>query len=258
MLGGLGEILPDELLVAQVKTSSQAIELVDFGGHFGGEILAPGRVVAASKVSSPKTPRPKEFTRLARKKILDAGGALEKEGYKPDEFGFATFTLPGSTERGKEMMSVYSREFLNGMKQFLRRRKLYLTINTWEWQQRGALHLHLIYVCTDPDLMRKLKYLLQEWWFDALDRVSKKSGVDMYARGGFTKSWNRHSRAVQENCCKIIQCEAKPGSSPVAYLSKYVGKAAKLPSKKEVTKDKKTSGGNNVYYPSSWWSVSKE
>jgi len=43
----------------------------------------------------PPLPRAKTFTRRARLRVLDAAGALEKEGYKPSDFWFFTGTLPG-------------------------------------------------------------------------------------------------------------------------------------------------------------------
>lgn len=210
----------------------------------------------------------KQFTRKARLAILDAGGALEKEGYAPDDFVFFTGTLPGSTKEAMETIAKYSRDFVNILKQKLRRLGIYETINTWEFQKRGALHLHLILVCTDKNLRDKLPEILKDKWMDIIDLVSKKSSIDLYARkdGG---AHHRLSKSVKDNCVKTIICSAEKGSSPVSYLSKYVGKGAAIPDKQVSAKNQHFKEGGLVInsagvtvstrcYPSSWWSVSSK
>lgn len=41
----------------------------------------------------------KEFTKYGKLRLLDAGGALEKEGYKAEQSYFFTGTLPGEVSR---------------------------------------------------------------------------------------------------------------------------------------------------------------
>lgn len=209
-----------------------------------------------SSVSVPELPREKAFTRRAKQTIRSAGGALEKEGFTQSQFFFFTGTLPGSLIESMEMMARYSRFIVNRLKQRLRDYEIDLTINTWEWQKRGALHLHLIYVCVDELLGQKLAYALKELWLDLLDQITKESGVDMYARNGF-ESWTRDSQPVRERAARTIQCEVKPGSSVVAYLSKYLSKE-KSPDKGEIQRVKELPGQvqAQLFYPSSWWSVS--
>lgn len=150
-----------------------------------------------------------------------------------------------------EMLSRYSRYIVNLLKTFLRQKYgIDLTINVWEWQKRGALHFHLLYVLPGRSAFGfDIGEELREKWLDYLHLIEKQSGVNMYARssGG---SWHRKSKSVQENSCKTVQLETRPGSSPVAYLSKYIGKGGLAA---------QVSGANahDLYYPSSWWSISK-
>ncbi len=216
----------------------------------------------------PPLPTPKQFTRAGRQTILSCAGALEKHGYKPEQFWFFTGTLPGSSDSACESFSRYSRYALNRLKQSLRSKGLDLTFNTWEWQLREsvrsrkglvslppALHLHL--VIATPSVVSPLSDyswlpdFLKEKWFDILDDISKlyKSPYQVHSKVG-GGHYNRKSISVQKNCCKTIQCE----KSPAAYLSKYVGKISSKASfdiKKHCKKEQL-----NLYYPSSWWSVS--
>lgn len=134
----------------------------------------------------PSLPTKKQFTRRGRLAILDAGGALEREGIPSDNFYFVTCTLPGSTSRAMEMMSRFSRYSLNVLKQYLRDRyNVYLTLNCWEWQKRGALHLHLIFVwdaASSPRKLDKIGENIREKWLDILGHIEKKTGVNMYKR----------------------------------------------------------------------------
>jgi|FLYL01.1.fsa_nt_gi hypothetical protein len=215
----------------------------------------------ADEKALPTLPSKKRFTRRARAKILDAAGALEKEGYAPESFYFFTGTLPGSTDAACKALACNSRNLVNALKQFLRRLGLYFTFNCWEWQKRErqgltpALHLHLVVLCEDEDLGARLPDLLKEKWLDLIENTGKLFDVDMYerdARLGGVGFHTRDSQPVQERCCKTIRCE----KSPAAYLSKYVGKGSLAGSSSFIEKCHLSSV--NLYYPSSWWSISNE
>lgn len=204
-----------------------------------------------SKVSGLHLPRKKSFTRSAKQTLLSAGGALEKEGFKPEDFYFFTGTLPGSTPQAMRELARYSRFALNRLKQSLRDEKIYLTLNCWEWQKRGALHLHLVYVCECPVQGEFLQKKLKENWYDILDDISERSGQNLYRKNGFT-SYTRDSLPVQKYGTRIVRCESKPGSSPVAYLAKYLGKGFSSSKSDNET----VTESSQVFYPSSWWSIS--
>lgn len=202
--------------------------------------------------SLPSLPRPKQFTRLARQTLLDAGGALDKMGFAPNEFHFFTGTLPGSTDAAKEMIARYSREIVHNLKVSLTKRGINLTFNTWEWQKRGALHLHLVIHAPNEDPQQFADYL-ESRWYDLIDLVSLKSGVSLWERAANlpgNRFWNRNSPQLKGIAAKTVQCE----KSVAAYLSKYVGKesvdSGSIPDKRLSSKIK------TLFYPSSWWSIS--
>lgn len=159
------------------------------------------------------------------------------------------------------MLAVHSRLCVNMLKQYLRRNGVYLTENCWEFQERRALHLHMLFTVGDTfEDYYRAKVLcdgLVEKWMDMMDRISRKTRVDMYEKeeGGTA---DRHSKEVVRNCTKVIQCSDKPGSSVVAYLSKYLGKGAD--GSEEYVKKGKKKGKKSHHpfmYPSSWWSISE-
>lgn len=202
--------------------------------------------------SLPSLPRPKQFTRLARQTLLDAGGALDKMGFSPNEFHFFTGTLPGSTDAAKEMIARYSRDIVNSLKESLRKRGINLTFNTWEWQKRGALHLHLVIHAPNEHPQEFADYL-ESRWYDLIDLVSLKSGVSLWERSANLpgdRFWNRNSPQLKGIAAKTVQCQ----KSVAAYLSKYVGKesvdSGAIPDKRFNSKIK------TLFYPSSWWSIS--
>lgn len=213
---------------------------------------APLSFVPSLPRAIPPRPHPKRFTRHARQVLLEIGGAIEKEGFLPEDCIFFTATVPGSTPQVMEYISRYSRYIVNLLKQYLRYKYgINLTLNVWEWQRRGALHFHLLFIWPSGKKVSAVQIgdELREKWLDYLGNIEQHSGVDMFSRatGG---SWHRKSKSVQQNCCKTIQLEAKKGSSPVAYLSKYIGKQGLA---------SRVSGSNSqdLYYPSSWWSASR-
>lgn len=202
----------------------------------------------------------KKFTKYAKLRLLDGAGALEKEGYRPEQFFFFTGTLPAGTFRAKLMLAYNSRDCVNMLKSYLRRSGVYLTMNCWEFQERRALHLHMVFAVGDSfEDYYRAKVLcdgLVEKWMDMMDRITRKTGVDMYEKekGGTA---DRHSKEVVRHCTKAIQCSDKPGSSVIAYLSKYLGKGAD--GSEEFVKKGKSKGKKSHHpfmYPSSWWSIS--
>lgn len=215
------------------------------------------------KSPHPDVPKAKQFTSLARRTILDAAGALEKEGYLPHQFQFFTGTLPGSSPAACEYFARYSRPFLDSMKKVLRRLSLDLTFNCWEWQLRKkgnlvpALHLHMVVICVDEQLAARLPQILEDTWFRLLIHYSSKSGVDFFEKhdklgGG---RWTREllKKAEQKHgfqTCKTVACTKSVG----AYLSKYVGKGSLAGDTDFQARFKK--GKVPLYYPSSWWSIS--
>lgn len=184
-------------------------------------------------------PRYQQFSTYGRRQLLRAGGALEKHA-PHDECLFLTLTLPGSTSESMEAMARYSSYSVKSLKSWLSN---YISNNlsmyTWEWQKRGALHLHYVVHCPDRERGEWIVKNLKSQWIRILDAIGEASQTDMFRKSkGFTWASNKEIVRVDAQWCK---------KSVAAYLSKYVSKAAednyKMP--------------KNAYCPARWYGVSR-
>jgi hypothetical protein len=94
-----------------------------------------------------------------------------------------------------------------------------LSIYTWEWQKRGALHLHYVVHCQDRERGEWIIRNLKQQWMRILDAIGEASGIDLYRKhNGFSWASNKEMVRTDAQWCE---------KSVAAYLSKYVSKAAK-------------------------------
>ena len=184
-------------------------------------------------------PRYQKFSLYGRRQILRAGGALQRVVSKENCL-FLTLTHPGSTTESFRALASYSGMVVKLFQGWLSRHiSSKMSIYTWEWQKRGALHLHFVVACTDREKGEWIRRELQAEWIRILDRICKESGVDVYAKSkGF--SWNRDK--------SVVRVDAQWCEKDVAgYLSKYVSKATK--NNKLLT--------DCHFCPSRWYGVSR-
>lgn len=183
--------------------------------------------------------RQSRFSTYARRTILRAGGALESE-VPHSECLFLTMTLPGSTNESMGVIAAWSAYIVDRFKSWLSKRvKSRYEMYVWEWQRRGALHLHYVVHCADRVIGEEIRRDLKAQWIRLLDSISRNSGVDVYARGfGFSHKNNKDVVRVDAQWCE---------KSVAAYLSKYVSKESK----------KNRDRVNSRYYPSRWYGVSR-
>lgn len=198
-----------------------------------------GRVGKGDRPGYGVLPRFQKFSTYARRTLLRAGGALE-DSHPHNECLFLTLTLPGSTRESMEVLAKYSAYAVQHLKNWLGKRiKGNLSLYTWEWQKRGALHLHYVVYCPDKQVGEYIEKNLKVQWIRILDAIVKESGVDIYRKSsGF--SWASNKDIVRVDC---QWCE----KSVAAYLSKYVSKASKA----------NVSMPKNAFCPSRWYGVSR-
>ena len=181
------------------------------------------------------------YTQNARRRILRAGGAIDSVVSDPSDCLFLTGTLPGSSEDAKRAIAEWSAYAINLVQAWLSLRiKNKLLIYAWEFQKRGALHLHLTVVCEDPSVK---DYILRKWksqWTRVIDAISEKSGIDC---------WERYDGYSYANGRKdILQTDAQVcRSSAAAYLSKYMSKRNLQPEQKYEWR----------HHPSRYWGISR-
>lgn len=213
----------------------------------------------------------KSFTRQARHTLLEAGAVTDKLAGK--NAVLLTLTLPGSTSESLRATAAYSGWILNNLMQCVRdwRKKFKKQIEyfyVWEWQKRGALHIHICLAADSNeesiDRLIQLARKQKDTWYHLLKRMAttepvkrfgKKEGnlpgIDMFARAnqnGKVKSWRNRPDKWEWDIQQVTK-------SVGAYFAKYAGKNAAPSNKKEF--DKYAKSGKKCYSPSRWSGKSK-
>ena len=184
------------------------------------------------------TTRPSVFGLNAKRNLIRSGAALETEAIA-EHCIFMTGTLPGSTEDAFRSIAEWSGYIVNGLKAWVSnyaRQKL--DFYCWEYQARGALHLHYCVYVPDNESRNAIVSGFKQWWIDCLSRVGEKSNCDLFRRDS---AWTWLSdltkvKAEAEICRK----------SPARYLAKYLSKSVAP-----------RSGPSKFFTPSRWWGTSR-
>lgn len=183
--------------------------------------------------------KPTTFGKKARHRLLEAGAIVDKLcGLNAWEI---TCTLPGGTTGAICTLAENTGWLMNELTQIIRRAKCKYWFYVWEFQKRGALHLHLL--IADPERnIQSLAWKLESRWWQALEFLSKKNQVDLFARriGG---SWRGDPSKWQSHVAPIQK-------SVAAYFSKYASKG--LQPSSAISYQKK------LFSPSRWWGCSTE
>lgn len=176
---------------------------------------------------------------LNAKRQLIRSGAAMAESCCTEECLFLTGTLPGSTEDAFRAIASYSGYIVNGLKAWISNYvPSKLDFYCWEYQKRGALHLHYcVHVPTSSDRDAIISGF-HSWWVQALSRVGDLAGSDLFRKNSrFTHLTDTSKvRAVAEVCRK----------SPARYLAKYLSKSASP-----------ARGVARAFTPSRWWGTSR-
>lgn len=172
------------------------------------------------------------FGRAAKVAVKSAAAVIDT--YSRDRSVFLTGTLPGSTPAAVAALAGWSAWVVKNLRQWLRDTfPQSVAVGVWEYQKRGALHLHLVVLLADAEQAQEILQCWKTRWIKLLKTVSKKSGVDLFARadGG---SW--------ASCPDVVNAVAEPVRKSVKhYLAKYLSKGSD------------TTRGTAAYPPSRWW-----
>lgn len=182
--------------------------------------------------------KPTSFTRNARHRLLEAGAIVDmdcgKDAYE------VTLTLPASTQEAFKTLAGYSGWIVNRLLNIPRRQGCNYWFYVWEFQKRGALHLHLLFAGLG-DKTKHVAQLVEYQWWELLWDLSTVTGVDLF-RKSTQKTWKYEPSRWQSHCAPIAK-------SVAAYFSKYAGKQSKgKRSQKRSTQ---------FHYPSRWWGSSQ-
>lgn len=191
-------------------------------------------------------PRPCVFTSRAKNTIYQAGGALDKEGHLSI---FLTGTLPASTPAAYEVLSMYSAYVLKRIKTKIsqiasKRGSEYFYLSVWEYQQRGALHLHICLSSPCEDFLQENLLLWKIYWIKMLKKVEELSSVPLLsAPDGYQFSFDQ----IQAPAQKTI-------SGVTSYLAKYLSKDSSKNIKSSVEESR--SRRSTFFSPGRWFSKS--
>ena len=177
-------------------------------------------------------PRAVSYTTNAKRKIKNACAAIKHL------FGrkvlFLTVTLPGSTEQALLTLARYSATFVDTLRHWLAYQAPgSLWVYKWEWQKRGALHLHAALGCADRAALDRIRRCFKRHVYKLFVALSDRAGEDIFSRDD-GHSWKDSFATLRIEAKFVRKCVKR-------YMAKYVGKEP---------------GEAIGYYPSRWWGAS--
>ena len=192
-----------------------------------------------------KVSKPKKFGAKQGHRIRESGAALDILcNGDPSKARVVTLTLPADTHEAKKAIAVYSGYAINRIFQVIRRD--YPDCNNWffvwEYQKRGALHVHVAIYHYDKEISKEIGDKLIETWHDVLVDIGFKANCCMFT----SKKKDRCTiRSLHQN----VNQEMKKSCG--GYFSKY---ASKGENGEERIKMERWS---KLYSPSRFWGSSQ-
>jgi hypothetical protein len=117
-----------------------------------------------------------------------------------------------------------------------------LSMYVWEFQSRGALHLHYFVHIPDEEVRTRILWKWAIKWAALINEVGNRFGCDIWERRDGT-SWN-HFHGIIQAPAQFVK------KSVGAYLSKYLSKNAP-------TNGQRNDGNDMFLGPVRWWGVSR-
>lgn len=187
----------------------------------------------------PSKNRQVPFTRRKARDIkmrLTALGTIAK----PEECVMFTGTLPGSTAAAMSAIASLAPTIVRRIRRWVEYHSASkYWLYTWEWQKRGALHIHYVIHEPDRDLRNRLIEGWKSKWTELLLSFGEAMKLMLFDRGD-GKTWLDKLSVVQADAVALIK-------NPARYLSKYLSKS----------KYGKAVDGE-LFYPRQWSGCSRE
>lgn len=161
------------------------------------------------------------FTHRSGQKVRECGAVIDMLcNGDPSKCRVITLTLPASGHEAYDALSRYSGYATNRLFQVIRRNDSHAELYwfyVWEYQSRGALHLHLCLFHEDGKVSKGIGDEIVSKWRDVLRDISRKSGVNLL----FSKGFNRDVAL-----CDMQSINQQMYFGCGAYFSKYASKTA--------------------------------
>ncbi len=221
---------PPEVSETPPSGLSDSLPVNDFPDSLGAP---PGAFNIKSKVDTLHRPRRLYLSRNGRNTILRAGSCFDNTDFT--ERLLLTGTLPGRLKEAHQALAEFSTYASKTLTNWLTRRSPKCKwMYTWEFQKRGALHIHLV-VELPHSVSAYVKEHFQDEWNRILAAISEKTGINLYKR---THKYVHSKKVTQAD---VTVCDREPSR----YISKYISKKA-------------TNGfGAWRYPPKTWYQVSR-
>lgn len=157
------------------------------------------------------------LTRYAKQSIREAGAILDT-GPRSTTL-FLTGTLPGSTPDALAALSAWSGWCVQMITQWFRDTTTGASwFGVWEYQRRGALHIHIAVQLVSQSDARFVRTQWKRRWIALLTSIASKTGIDIFGRigGGSWANTPWMTRTDAQVVEKSVGC----------YLSKYLSKGS--------------------------------
>lgn len=195
--------------------------------NWRGELIVKKRKLVALPLviikKSQRTPKkcklnkPKNFSARAGQKLRECGAAIDHICGNPDRTVAITLTLPAHHVGAFTALAAYSGYAINRLFQPIRRKygDDVLWFFVWEYQKRGALHLHCALYHPEKDKALEIGRTFREQWHKILADIGEMADTNMFlGRNG------KDNSSIEK---MHFYCEPmKRGLG--AYFSKYAGK----------------------------------
>lgn len=162
--------------------------------------------------------KPKSFTRYSGQKVRECGAAMAiAANGEHDRCREVTLTLPANTSEAFASLAAYSGYAINRLVQPVRDiwGKSALWFFVWEYQKRGALHLHFALFHQDKSECEKMANRMIEQWHNVLVSIGELANTCMFSRK------NKRSCTIRKNHQYHTDAMKKEVSR---YFAKYAGK----------------------------------
>lgn len=152
-----------------------------------------------------------------RKQVRERVAAIDRH-YKRVNRRFLTLTLPSVDLAAYRAIAEWSSYLVNRLNVWIGRLiGDHARVSVWEYQDRGALHLHAI--IGGDNAARISTEVLRDKWVELLEDVGERTGADMFL-GSDGQDWRKTPDVIR------VASEV-PEKSLSSYLAKYLSKGIK-------------------------------
>ena len=160
---------------------------------------------------------PKSFTSRAGQKLRECGAVVDKISGQPRFTHCITLTLPANHVDAYIALAANTGYAINRLFEPIRKRygEMVLWFFVWEYQKRGALHLHIALYHPDESEGLWISQQIIDQWHKVLIDIGKRANCDMFCK------MSKRASAIRS----LHQHHAQPMRKGLgAYFSKYASK----------------------------------